>query len=132
MTQSTARTFCGIAVLLGAASAAAILPRSALSGAARAREIRLVVRDMTYYAEGGASPNPTLLVRRGERVRVILRNEDPGMTHDFTIPGWGAASRQVVSRGETAVEFRAPAQAGEQMYVCTPHGQMMRGTIRAE
>jgi plastocyanin len=30
------------------------------------------------------------------------------------------------------VEFRAPDRAGEETYACTPHSELMRGTIRVE
>jgi plastocyanin len=134
MTHSKSRTAFGFvaAMLLGAATVAAILPRPESAGADGVREIRLVVRDMTYYADGGREANPTLLVRRGERVRILLRNEDAGMTHDFTVPAWEAATRLLQGRGETVVEFRAPDRAGQDTYACTPHGEMMRGTIRVE
>lgn len=134
MTQSKSRIAFGFAVamLLGAGTVAAILPRPASSGAGGVREIRLVVRDMTYYIDGGGEANPTLLVRRGERVRIRLRNEDAGMTHDFTVRAWEAETRLIDGRGEAVVDFRAPDRAGEETYACTPHGEMMRGTIRVE
>ncbi len=119
-------------MVVGGVAAAGLLPRFAVSGADSVREIHLVVRDMTYYVDGAAEANPTLHLRRGERVRVVLRNEDVGMTHDFTVPAWKAATRTLAGRGEAALEFRAPAVSGDQEYVCTPHGQMMRGTIRVE
>ena len=59
------------------------------------REIRIVARDMTFYLEGQTDPNPTLRLRAGESVRLVLRNDDPGMTHDFAIPDWKAATRRI-------------------------------------
>lgn len=134
MTRSKSRIAFGFAaaMLLGAATVAAILPRPVSSGAGGVREIRLVVRDMTYYIDGGGEANPTLRVRRGERLRIRLRNEDAGMTHDFTIRAWEAETRLIEGRGEAVVEFRAPDSAGDDTYACTPHGEMMRGTIRVE
>ncbi len=123
-----------IAVLMacGVGAVAAILPRAPSSHARGAREFRLVIRDMTYYVEGEAEANPTLHVRRGERVRVVLRNEDSGMSHDFAIRAWEAATRLIDGHGEAAVEFHAPDAAVEATYACTPHDQIMRGTIRVE
>lgn len=111
---------CGVAIALAAGADPAPAPR----------EIRLVVRDMAFYAAGDPTPNPTLTLRRGERVRLVLRNEDPGMTHDFTVPGLDVATALLHERGQSAVVvFRAPRVAGEHDYSCTPHATMMRGRI---
>ena len=47
------------------ATLARLPPESTSAPASIAREIRLVVREMTYYVEGEHTPNPTLHVRRG-------------------------------------------------------------------
>ena len=124
------RRMAAVAVLValgGAATMAAVIPRRP-----PVREIRLVVRDMTYYVEGEAAPNPPLRARTGERVRVILRNDDPGMTHDFGIAAWNALTPRLQAGGEARLEFTAPVQPGTAAYACTPHGQMMRGTVTVE
>ena len=109
------------------------LPRVASSSSDRVREIHLVARDMTYYVDGQNEPTRRCAVARGERVRVRLINADAGMSHDFSVRGWkkgtgvilnGAAKRRSSSRRRTR-----PATA---TYACTPHGEMMRGTIRVE
>ena len=97
-----------------------------------AREIRLVVRDMTFYVEGQAEPNPTLRLHAGETVRLVLRNEDEGMTHDFAIPEWGAATKRLEGGEEGAITFRAPGRPMSQAYKCRPHSKIMRGTILVE
>ena len=96
------------------------------------REIRVVVRNMNFYLDGQSDRNPTLRLRAGETVRVVLRNEDHGMTHDFTIPGWRTASKRVESGKETSVTFRVPDAASSQSYFCQPHAAMMQGTIQIE
>jgi plastocyanin len=96
------------------------------------REIRIVARDMRFFFDGGTEPNPVLRVRRGEDVRVVFRNEDAGMKHDFTVPEWGLESRVVNGRGETSLAFRVPASTGSGTYECTPHAAMMKGTIAVE
>jgi hypothetical protein len=111
--------------------AATVAPRLASSKAEPVRDIYLVARDMAYYADGRAEPNPTLRLSRRERVRVHLINRDPGMTHNFTVGAWHAATR-LISEGEATVEFAAPDEPGDTAYACTPHGEMMRGTIRVE
>jgi plastocyanin len=119
-----------VTALLGL-TLAAILPRVASSSAA-VREIRLVARDMAYYLDGQGAPNPTLVIGRGERVRIVLTNQDLGMSHDFGVPAWKTGTALVNGLGEAAIELRAPRAAGTETYACTPHGEMMRGTIRVE
>ena len=113
--------------------AATLLPTLASSPEGDAREIRLVVRDMNFYVDGESQPNPTLTVRAGERVRLTLKNEDAGMRHDFAIKEWDVATRMLEDRGQQdSVTFKAPSAPGDQVYHCTPHAKLMRGTIRVQ
>jgi hypothetical protein len=120
-----------VTVLLGVALAAT-LPRIVSSNAGGVREIHLVARDMAYYLDGQGDPNPTLVIKRGEQVRILLRNADAGMSHDFSVRAWKKGTGVINGFGEAAIEFRAPRAAGAETYACTPHGEMMRGTIRVE
>jgi plastocyanin len=121
------------AIIGMAALAATLLPMIASSGSEGVREIRLVVRNMTFYVEGEMEPNPTLIVRAGEQVRVVVRNDEPGMRHDFAVRAWDIGTRMLEDRGEAAtVTFRVPAARGDHTYLCTPHAKKMRGTIRVE
>jgi plastocyanin len=119
-------------VILGAA---ALVPRVAggvLRGAApasSAREIHLVAKDMTFYVEGEQTPNPTLLTRPGERIRLVLRNVDAGMSHNFTIGSWSVHTRLLKGKGIDSIEFVVPSTRGAHNYSCTPHSDMMGGTI---
>jgi FtsP/CotA-like multicopper oxidase with cupredoxin domain len=129
------RTKSRSAWIAGVASAillAAFLPNVVSSRSDDAREIHLVVRDMTYYLDGQGDPNPTLHVRRGERVRIRLTNRDVGMSHDFGVRAWQRGTGLIAGPGEAAIEFVAPQAPGEEIYACTPHGEMMRGTMRIE
>jgi len=95
------------------------------------REITLVVRDMAFYLEGDSkTPNPTLEIKAGERVRVTLRNQDRGITHDFAVPFLGEAVDQLDWNESDDVVFTAPKQPGTYQYECQPHRLMMRGTLR--
>jgi plastocyanin len=121
----------GLAVCLVAAMAmAGAIALSARSGGAR--EIVVVAREMSFYLDGEGDANPTLHLRAGEEVRLVFRNEDTGIRHDFTIPDWGIASQRVAGKGQTSVTFRAPHTPTTRTYQCTPHSTMMRGTIAVE
>lgn len=117
-----------IALIAVAAGAGAII----LSARAPApREIHLVGRNTTFYVEGGTDPNPILRVKPGESIRLVFRNADAGMRHDFTIPDWNVESRVVSGIGEAVVAFKAP-ERGRAEYTCTPHATVMKGTIAVE
>jgi plastocyanin len=93
------------------------------------RDVVLVVRDMTFYLQGDDTPNPTLRFTPGERVRVLLRNEESGVTHNFVINDWGVETRELRGAGSDRVEFRVPLERGTRRYQCTPHAAMMSGLI---
>ena len=111
---------------------AMFLPYVSSSSADAVREIHLVARDMTYYLDGQGEPNPPLHVSRGEHVRIRLTNRDSGMSHDFGVPAWKKGTTLIKESSETVVELTAPQVLGDAAYSCTPHGEMMRGTIRVE
>ena len=106
----------------------------AWSGLARpradAREIVLVARGMAFYTAEGSSPNPTLVVTPGEEIRLTLRHDDPGFTHDFAATSLGVFTKPLDDVGSsTSVVFRAPQQTGRHTYFCNPHSKMMKGVI---
>ena len=94
------------------------------------RELTLVARGMAFYLPGDTAPNPTLVVGRGERLRLVLRNADAGMSHDLVVESLDVATPLLRGAGtEAAIELRAPAVPGEHAYVCSTHAAMMRGTL---
>ena len=96
-----------------------------------AREIHLVAKDMAFYVDGDPSrPNPTIEVKAGERVRIVLRNQDRGMNHDFAVPAAAAGTTLLKWNEEGEVVFEVPSAPGTYEYVCQPHQLMMRGTLR--
>ena len=95
-----------------------------------AREITLVVRGMAFFLEREpAIPNPTLTLKAGERVRITLRNEERGFTHDFAVPAVDAATDLISWNEDADVTFDVPDRPGTYDYVCEPHAMMMRGRI---
>jgi len=116
-------------VVVFLAAAAMMLPRI-VSSREEARSVTLVVRNMTYYLEGNETPNPSLKFAAGEQVRLTLRNEDPGMSHDFNIRTWDVGTKILEGKGQDTVTFRVPSHSeGETAYTCTPHSAMMSGSI---
>jgi plastocyanin len=98
---------------------------------APAREITLVVRDMTFYLDGDfENPNPDIAVKAGESVRIVVRNEERGMTHDFTVPAIGAGVGPLGWREQGEVTFDVPSTRGTYEYACRPHMLMMKGTLK--
>ena len=101
------------------------------AGAGQERELVLYARGMAFYLPGSDAPNPTLRVAAGERVRVTVVNDDPGVKHDLAVAALGLAIEPLAttpgSRGSAVLE--APALPGRYPYVCTFHAQMMRGVL---
>ncbi|MBI4887856.1 MAG: cupredoxin domain-containing protein [Acidobacteria bacterium] len=119
-----------IAALAAAMILAALIP--ALSSTP-SREITLVAKDMAFYLAGDPrTANPTLEVKAGERVRIVLRNQDRGMTHDVAVPAAAAALDPIRWNESSDVVFEAPGTPGTYEYICRSHRLMMRGTIRVD
>lgn len=132
MTGHLVRRYGFIGLIVVAMLGGVVLLARSASLSTGPREVRLVVRDMTFFVEGDEAANPTLRFRAGEQVRLILRNDDAGMKHDFVVKKWNVASALLEGEGEAVVEFRVPEERGSETYSCTPHPLMMRGTIAVE
>ena len=92
-----------------------------------------MARGLAFFtSDNPAQRNPVLRVRRGERLRVTLRNEDRGIPHDFAVPAAGAATRLLNWNEEDDVVFDAPEEPGAYEYYCNPHRLMMQGTLQVE
>jgi plastocyanin len=122
-----------VGIIAIAAMVATLLPMRASSTAGEPRIVNLVVRDMAFYVDGNPEPNPTIVVKPGEQIKLRLRNDEPGMRHDFTVKAWEVATRLLEDRGEEdTISFRVPETRGSTTYICTPHAKMMSGTLRVE
>lgn len=98
---------------------------------ARVNEVVLVASDMTFrLASDPSTPNPVITVPAGETVRVVLKNRDRGITHDFAVPKLGAATEAIAGDEQDTVTFMAPSTPGNYEYLCRPHTVMMKGTLR--
>ena len=119
-----------VAVVMGVFVVGALL---AAVPRAPERQITLVARGMAFYLDGDwSTPNPTLRLKAGERVRIVLRNEDRGFTHDFAVPAFDAAVDKIDWNEDDGVTFDVPDAPGRYEYTCRPHTLMMRGEIVVE
>ena len=131
--RSRTRVLIGAGVIAAAAVVATLLPMRASSGSGAPREVTIVVREMTFYVDGMREPNPTIVLRAGESVKLRVRNEDAGMRHDFAVKAWDVSTRTLEDRGEEdTITFRVPETRGTTPYTCNPHSTMMSGTLRVE
>lgn len=123
-----------LAVALAAGIVGGMAARFSLGADAREapRVIVLVARGMAFQLEGGSEQNPTLRVKAGERLRVVLRNEDTGLTHDFAVPEWKIATRALAGKGTDEIVLTVPGRPGTSTYLCNPHAAMMYGTVVIE
>lgn len=96
------------------------------------REIRLVARGMAYVDETTGTANPTLRVKRGERIRLVLTNDDPGYSHNLISPVLGVSTPLLTAGRTHSVDFVVPDVPGLSNYACEPHSEMMRGSIAIE
>lgn len=129
-----AKTWTG-AVAIAAMAVAAVGATLVTRAGARepVREIHLVARGMTYFLDADpVTPNPTLTLAPGERVRLVLRNETPGIDHDLAIPSLGLALDPLAAGTSGRLELRAPDAPGVHEYQCRPHAVMMKGRLVVE
>ena len=95
------------------------------------REVTLVARNMAFYLESDPkTPNPTIEVKAGERVRIVLKNQDRGLMHDLAVPAVNKTLDLLEWNESDDLTFTAPKTLGTYQYECQPHRLMMRGTIR--
>lgn len=89
-----------------------------------------MAKGMTFIVAGGEpSPNPVIALRAGERVRLVLDNQAPGLLHDFAIPAWNVAIEPIRAGERQEVLFVVPDTPGRVEYRCRPHSEMMHGFI---
>ena len=97
-----------IAVVVAVAVSGAVMLPRIVSSREAVRDVTVVVRNMAYYVDGENTPNPALRFAAGEQVRLTLRNEDRGMSHDFSVKSWGVATKVLDGKGQDTVTFRVP------------------------
>lgn len=117
--------------LLGAALAGGVLLLAAAfaapwgRSAAPVREILLEARGVTFNGS-----NPTLTARAGERLRITVRNAEPGpVPHDLRLVGPGVRATRLLQPGEEATLEVLLDRPGRYAYGCSLHPGLMDGVI---
>ena len=122
------------ALMIVVASATGVVLAS-MAQSAESREITIVAKNMVFVIESPESSgqaNPTITVKAGRKITIVLRNDDPGMQHDLVIQGLDVQV-EVVSCGETTrLTFTVPREPGEYVYLCSFHPRRMRGVFIVE
>ena len=111
--------------LITTAVIAALLPL--LAGSLKRSEavitVIVVAKDMKFN-----QTNPTIYVRPGTKIRLVLRNEDPGMRHDLVLEALGLET-PIIKEGESAIlEFEVEDE-GQFEYICSLHPVLMKGIL---
>ena len=94
------------------------------------REVLLLARGMAFILpDQPDTSNPVIPFRAGEHVRVVFRNEAPGLIHDFHVPAWNVVTEAIRAGETTDVVFTVPPTPGRFEYLCRPHAELMRGFV---
>lgn len=99
------------------------------------REMTIVARNMAFTIESPVSSgqaNPTITVKTGQKITIVLRNDDPGMQHDLVIQGLSVQIEKVSFGETTRITFIAPREPGTYIYLCRFHPMSMRGVFIVE
>jgi plastocyanin len=117
-------------ILFGRTLAIGFLLLGASCSPAGPREVVVVARGMTFtLASDPDTVNPVIRVRPGERLRVTLRNEAPGLMHNFEVPAWDVKTDRIRGGSSTSVTLTVPAEEGRYKYICAPHANLMHGFV---
>ena len=72
--------------------------------------------------------NPTMIVKKGDLVKIRLNNTDTMMKHDLVIQDLDLKT-SLLEPGETTEIIFDANQEGEYDYICTVHPDQMKGKI---
>ena len=115
----------GAAILTAAALVLGVTQGMPSLSGGRTVEIALVAKDLKFNGT-----NPPLEIRRGDSLRLVVRNAEPaGIAHDVIISGPGGLRSKPIAPGETQVLSFKPSQAGVYHYSCSLHPGLMDGRL---
>lgn len=89
-------------------------------------QIELVAAGVAFHlADRPDKPNPTLTLKKGESVKLVIKNSEPGkILHCFTIGGLNVKTSGSLSAGESETLIFTPKKIGNFMYACLMHPNM--------
>jgi plastocyanin len=114
--------FVGLAVVVAATW---VVLSGASSGETQTtvREVVLEARDLAFNVD-----NPTIEALPGERLRIVVRNTDPGVVHSITIPGLMEDVVRVEYGRQVSFQVTIP-ESGRFEYICPQHAPRMKGEL---
>jgi plastocyanin len=123
-------------VLAAAAAAGLLLLVAAFAlpwgrAGAPVREILLEARGIKFNGFNGE--NPTLTARVGERLRITVRNAEPGpVPHDLRLVGPNTVTTRLLQPGEEVTLELLLTRPGRYAYACSLHPGLMDGVIEVQ
>jgi plastocyanin len=90
------------------------------------REIVLVANDVEFYLEGRPQEtNPTLRLKAGQPIKLVIRNEEPEkVLHCFNTGDLGVKTTGSIAGGESQALHFTPKKKGTFVYACLLHANM--------
>ncbi len=91
------------------------------------REIVLIASETAFYLpDQRDKPNPPITLKKGQPVKLVLRNEDPEkVLHCFTITGLNVKTAGSIAGGESETLSFTPKKKGTFAYACLMHPSMV-------
>jgi heme/copper-type cytochrome/quinol oxidase subunit 2 len=90
------------------------------------RELEVIAREIAFHSsDQPGQPNPVLRLRKGEPVKLTLRNEEiSSVLHCFIITGLNVKTTRSLSVGESETLTFTPNAKGTFAYACLMHPNM--------
>jgi len=129
MTQMIKR-HCGKMFAVGFAAGVTIFAVMAFTASeprnVQQRELVLITKEVTFRSPDQPSrPNPVLTLKKGESVKLVLRNEEPGsLLHCFIVGGLNVKTTRSLAAGESETLTFTPREKGIFAYACLMHPNM--------
>jgi FtsP/CotA-like multicopper oxidase with cupredoxin domain len=91
------------------------------------REIVLITSETAFFLpDQRDKPNPPITLKKGQPVKLVLRNEDPEkVLHCFTITGLNVKTAGSIAGGESETLTFTPRKKGTFAYACLMHTSMV-------
>ncbi len=133
MTMRQKKSVAGVSLAIALGLLVLIVTGVAARSAMQTVRIEIVLDQMAFLGvdSGNLSAmveNPTLRVRSGQTVEIVLRSQDRGMKHDLVIADLDKRTEPVAFGESATLRFTAP-EPGTYAYFCSMHPKIMRGQL---